>query len=733
MNEIDWREKPMMSPLGGFLIQTRADPGNFEVVIARPEDGLAHFWRDNDSSTLPWRGPTFFGSGTYIGATVIESDFRAFSDNKLGNLEVLATRLDGRVDQYWRDNGGSYDWHGPLEIMNSAGGAPSMAYTGARVDGSHHGYSSFYATAPDRFAGFAYWDRFNGPGFIRWTNVGGTGSVKLDGGVALTLTTIGAASPAAGYKYTGPGGLVIVAGVSNTLGQLTLYVNGPTGGPKRGWIDQAVFGRDIFPELQGAFCGRPCLIQGDFSYEEKSNAPFGSRGHLGNLELVVPSRRGGFLHFARDCGIPRANPAPIGEGWSGPTAIPGVVYDEVSLIQSNFTNTDHGNLELIARRRSRPGFDFFWRGEDLIWRGPIPVGDEAATHSSSNPLGVALVDPGRFQPALAAALYELLPEYLHGLDAVTAHAVSLRAVAIDEQLAGFPQFVNYDQLSGFTPNQYWTGHYLIGALYYLAQIQHDSGDLHDAATTMTKRVKVFERLAESDPVNRLPDLGEALYQVISGHRDGLDPTAAMTLAHRAVAVSEQLALIRPPDSQQPVNYDQLSGFTPNQYWTGHYLIGALYYLAQIQHDSGDLHDAATTMTKRVKVFERLAESDPVNRLPDLGEALYQVISGHRDGLDPTAAMTLAHRAVAVSEQLALIRPPDSQQPVNYDQLSGFTPNQYWTGHYLIGALYYLAQIQHDSGDLHDAATTMTKRVKVFERLAESTVNRRPISAKPYSR
>ncbi len=375
MGELDWRERPMMSPLGGFLIQNRAgDTGNYEVVIAWPDGGLAHFWRENDNAAFPWHGPAIFGSGEYIGATVVESDFRFVADNRLGNLEVLATRPNGTVESYWRENGGQFLWKGPFNVFDGAGGAPSMAYTGAYFRGSgsdQHGGSSFYVVVPNQFAGFAYWQRRNGEnGVIERLNLGGTGSIKL-AGIALTLTTIGAASPSAGYKYTGPGGQQIVVGVSDS-GSLRVYVNGATGG-LLGWMDRTVFGRDIFPELDGEFFGRPCVIQGDFGYDEISDLPFSGDGHLGNLELMVPSKRGGLLHFWRDCGVPRVA-KPIHEGWSGPARIPGPLYDEVSIIQSNFSSGEHGNLEMIARRRQQRGFDFFFRDEGFTWHGPQRIG-----------------------------------------------------------------------------------------------------------------------------------------------------------------------------------------------------------------------------------------------------------------------------------------------------------------------------------------------------------------------
>ncbi|MCX4806937.1 hypothetical protein OG594_35855 [Streptomyces sp. NBC_01214] len=333
-------------------------------------------------------------------------------------------------------------------------------------------------------------------------------------------------------------------------------------------------------------------------------------------------------------------------------------------------------------------------------------------------------DPDKFRPALAEALYDVLFEHRNGLEPATAMALAQRAVMVDEVLAGIrppgsQQPVDYRQLAGFTPNQYWDHPYLGRALYLLAMFQQRAGDLATAAATMTQRVEVYERLSEADPDKFRPALAEALYDVLFEHRNGLEPATAMALAQRAVMVDEVLAGIRPPGSQQPVDYRQLAGFTPNQYWDHPYLGRALYLLAMFQQRAGDLATAAATMTQRVEVYERLSEADPDKFRPALAEALYDVLFEHRNGLEPATAMALAQRAVMVDEVLAGIRPPGSQQPVDYRQLAGFTPNQYWDHPYLGRALYLLAMFQQRAGDLATAAATMTQRVEVYERLSEA--------------
>jgi hypothetical protein len=108
------------------------------------------------------------------------------------------------------------------------------------------------------------------------------------------------------------------------------------------------------PSNKPVFSGNPSLIK---SRSERT----------GNFDLVVPLLEGGFAHYWRDNDDP-ALP------WYGPFTFgstTGVVYESVTLIQSNFGNP--GNLEIVAR--SRDQWVFFWRGPgpEFKWNGPFTI------------------------------------------------------------------------------------------------------------------------------------------------------------------------------------------------------------------------------------------------------------------------------------------------------------------------------------------------------------------------
>ena len=103
----------LQSSLGGV--------GNFELVTPMAGGGLAHWWRDNDDSLLPWHGPTLFGIGSVDAVGLTQSNFGG------GNLEVVA-RVGGELVHYWRDSE-TLEWVGPQLIYDEALLDPSMAGT----------------------------------------------------------------------------------------------------------------------------------------------------------------------------------------------------------------------------------------------------------------------------------------------------------------------------------------------------------------------------------------------------------------------------------------------------------------------------------------------------------------------------------------------------------------------------------------------------------------------------
>ncbi|MFB8243431.1 hypothetical protein ACFC58_43575, partial [Kitasatospora purpeofusca] len=82
---------------------------------------------------------------------------------------------------------------------------------------------------------------------------------------------------------------------------------------------------------------------------------------------------------------------------------------------------------------------------------------------------------------------------------------------------------------------------------------------------------------------------------------------------------ETLAGLRPAGSTAPVDYDQLAGLTTNEYWP--LLPGALQNLAQVDKKLGDVASGAAVMQRRVRVYERLVQLDPIKYQTALTQAI----------------------------------------------------------------------------------------------------------------
>jgi hypothetical protein len=143
--------------MGGFFVQSsHGAKGNFELVVPRTGGGLAHWFRKNDDPRRPWVGPTLMLGGTddVDAAALIQGNL-----GRVGNLEVVAN-AGGSLYHYWRDDGGTWAWHGDKAkparpFATGVVGAPGL------VQSSHGTKGNFEVVAPLAAGGLAHWWRNN--------------------------------------------------------------------------------------------------------------------------------------------------------------------------------------------------------------------------------------------------------------------------------------------------------------------------------------------------------------------------------------------------------------------------------------------------------------------------------------------------------------------------------------------------------------------------------------------
>ena len=355
-----------LTPASGFLVQSQAGDakhGNFEVVV--PDllhGGLSHYWRDNggDGQWVLPKAP--IGSGRYTSTSIAESDYKHVEGNEQGNLELLARPDDPAEDHLdfgWRDTGGAWAWHGPFGVPPPRGAA-GPALVAERAD---NGGGSLRAVVPLTRGGFVEYERPDGAD-LDWLV-----QSRVDGGVlqGVSLMLSQVRSRAWPQEFDEYGDRVVAAVAAD--GSMELYVRyGGVPPSPRTWEGPYRFGRDILPRFFGGpFRGRPSIIMSSFN---QSTGGLFEKVRYGNYELVGALAHGGIAHYYKDNGTfhdPANDPRA---GWSPFTTFGRGVYDEVSLIQSNYGD-EHGHLEVAARRTDMVGFDFYWRDDDLTtWHGP---------------------------------------------------------------------------------------------------------------------------------------------------------------------------------------------------------------------------------------------------------------------------------------------------------------------------------------------------------------------------
>jgi hypothetical protein len=94
---------------GASLIQSHyGGKNNFELVCVLKSGKMQHWWRDNDHGMTWNAGPTF-GSGVSSPPCMVEGQFGASDEKKVGNFE-LCVAVGGKVQHWWRANYSDMLW-----------------------------------------------------------------------------------------------------------------------------------------------------------------------------------------------------------------------------------------------------------------------------------------------------------------------------------------------------------------------------------------------------------------------------------------------------------------------------------------------------------------------------------------------------------------------------------------------------------------------------------------------
>ncbi|MGK3989854.1 alpha/beta hydrolase [Sorangium sp. So ce136] len=132
--------------------------GNFELVVPHAGGGLAHYFRDNDTAELGWRGPAIFGAdlGRFEAVAMIQGAAGVpGAPAAPGDLEVVA-RTGDRLLMFWRSPGSGAAWQGPEEVVSGVRGTPALFRSASGGEGALELFS------PLAGVGLARWCRADG-------------------------------------------------------------------------------------------------------------------------------------------------------------------------------------------------------------------------------------------------------------------------------------------------------------------------------------------------------------------------------------------------------------------------------------------------------------------------------------------------------------------------------------------------------------------------------------------
>ncbi|MDR7384699.1 tetratricopeptide repeat protein [Promicromonospora iranensis] len=228
------------------------------------------------------------------------------------------------------------------------------------------------------------------------------------------------------------------------------------------------------------------------------------------------------------------------------------------------------------------------------------------------------------------------------------------------------------------------GEHLAGSLATLGARLSAVGHAGDGLPPTQRAVRIYERLAASDPDRFEPDLARTLTELGERSAGVGHPGDALRTTQRAVQIYERLATTNP------------ERFVPD-------LARTLAHLGRRHSHLGRPGDALDPTRRAVDIYGRLAVSDPDRFRPDLADSLadlgvwYGQLERAHDGMAATV------RALSIREQLAQA-----------------DPDRHLPG--LATTLSHLGTWELQLGRREDLAPT-ERAVQIFERLAQSNPDR----------
>lgn len=198
---------------------TYGSMGNYELVTPLRSGGIAHFFRNNDDSSLPWTQTATFGTdlGVVDAVSLVQTNLSTQFNNTgvqgQGNLAVIARRGND-LYYFFRTDDPSFTWSTAQLIASGVTGNPSFVQAKVGTYGTIFG--NYELAVPLRTGGIGWFFRDNDNPSFPWTGpvTFGTSLGAVDG-VSLIQSNLSSQAVAGGG--TGPGNLIVVSVTGNEM------------------------------------------------------------------------------------------------------------------------------------------------------------------------------------------------------------------------------------------------------------------------------------------------------------------------------------------------------------------------------------------------------------------------------------------------------------------------------------------------------------------------------------